>query len=130
MAHIESATNPAQYLEDASGQRGVADRAFAPADISTLRDILREASASHTPVTIAGARTGVTAGAVPLGGWVVSLERCNQLFVQSGSARAGAGVSLRQIQRDAAPTGQFFPPDPTEMLASLGGAISNNASGS
>src|SRR5271157_3101217 len=128
--HIESATDPAQYLEDASGQRGVADRAFAPAGISTLREILREASASQTPTTIAGARTGLTGGAVPLGGWVISLERFNQLSIRSGSARAGAGATLRQIQRDAAPSGQFFPPDPTETLASLGGAISNNASGS
>ena len=74
--------------------------------------------------------TGLTAGAVPQGGWVVSLERFNRLSIRSESARAGAGVSLRQIQLDAAASGQFFPPDPTETLASLGGAISNNASGS
>jgi FAD/FMN-containing dehydrogenase len=128
--HTESATDPAHYLEDASGQRGAADRAFAPADMGALREILREASASQTPVTVAGAGTGLTAGAVPQGGWVVSLERFNGLSIRSGSARAGAGVSLRQIQREAASSGQFFPPDPTETLASLGGAISNNASGS
>jgi len=127
---LQSATDPTQYQEDASGQRGLADRAFAPADIEALREILREASVSGTPITVAGARTGLTGGAVPLGGWVVSLERFNQLFVRSGTARAGAGVSLRQIQRDAAAAGRFFPPDPTEMLASLGGAINNNASGS
>src|SRR5271170_391568 len=125
---LQSATDPTQYQEDASGQRGLADRAFAPADIEALREILREASVSGTPITVAGARTGLTGGAVPLGGWVVSLERFNQLFVRSGTARAGAGVSLRQIQRDAAAAGRFFPPDPTEMLASLGGAINNNAS--
>jgi FAD/FMN-containing dehydrogenase len=128
--HIESATDPAQYLEDASGQRGAADRAFAPADISSLCEILHEASASGTRVTVAGARTGLTAGAVPQGGWVVSLERFNRLSIRNGSARAGAGVSLRQIQREAAASAQFFPPDPTETLASLGGAINNNASGS
>jgi FAD/FMN-containing dehydrogenase len=128
--HIESATDPAQYLEDASGQRGAADRAFAPADLNSLCEILHDASASGTPVTVAGARTGLTAGAVPQGGWVVSLERFNRLSIRSDSARAGAGVSLRQIQREAAASAQFFPPDPTETLASLGGAISNNASGS
>ncbi len=128
--HLESATDPAQYLEDASGQRGNADRAFAPGDIASLSEILHDASASRTPVTIAGARTGLTAGAVPQGGWVVSLERFNRLSIRSGSAQAGAGVSLRQIQREVAASAQFFPPDPTETLASLGGAISNNASGS
>jgi FAD/FMN-containing dehydrogenase len=127
---MESAIDPAQYLEDASGMRGVADRAFVPANLSELREILGQASASATPVTITGAHTGVTGGAVPLGGWVISLERFNQISVRSGSAPVGAGVSLSQIQRDAGATGQFFAPDPTETSASLGGAVNNNASGS
>jgi FAD/FMN-containing dehydrogenase len=127
---IESAIDPTPYLEDASGLRGAADQAFAPVDISGLREILREASARAIPITIAGAHTGVTGGAVPSGGWVISLERFNQLSVRSGSALAGPGVSLTQIQRDARATRQFFAPDPTETSASLGGAINNNSCGS
>lgn len=42
----------------------------------------------------------------------------------------GSGVSLREIRDAAATTRQFFAPDPTEITASLGGAIATNASGS
>jgi FAD/FMN-containing dehydrogenase len=63
---------------------------------------LREASAAGVPVTIAGGGTGVT----------------------------GAGVPLRDLQAAAQRAGQFYPPDPTENSAFLGGTIATNASGS
>ena len=62
---------------------------------------LREASAAGVPVTIAGAGTGVTGGGVPLGGWVLSLEKLNRLEVHEGFAIAGAGVPLRDLQAAA-----------------------------
>jgi FAD/FMN-containing dehydrogenase len=91
---------------------------------------LQEASAAGIPVTIAGAGTGLTGGRVPLGGWVVSLEKFKQVEVQAGYAVAGAGVLLRDLHAAAQGTGQFYPPDPTETGASIGGTIATNASGS
>jgi FAD/FMN-containing dehydrogenase len=91
---------------------------------------LREASAADVPVTIAGAGTGLTGGRVPLGGWVLSLEKFTRLEVQRGHAIAGAGVLLRDLHAAAQSTGQFYPPDPTETDASIGGTIATNASGS
>jgi FAD/FMN-containing dehydrogenase len=91
---------------------------------------LREASAANVPVTIAGAGTGLTGGRVPLGGWVLSLEKFTRLEVQRGHAIAGAGVLLRDLHAAAQSTGQFYPPDPTETDASIGGTIATNASGS
>lgn len=41
----------------------------------------------------------------------------------------GAGVALKDLHAAAARTGQFYPPDPTETWASIGGTIANNASG-
>jgi FAD/FMN-containing dehydrogenase len=43
---------------------------------------------------------------------------------------AGAGAPLQQIHDAAAARGLFFPPDPTEWSASIGGVIATNASGS
>jgi FAD/FMN-containing dehydrogenase len=117
------------YLEDASGFRGYADRVFVPQDEAEVADVLQQASASGTPVTIAGAGTGVTGARVPMGGWVLSLERLDNLEIQDGTAVAGAGVLLRDLHGEAAATGQFYPPDPTEQLASVGGTIATNASG-
>lgn len=118
------------YLEDASNLRGHAEEVFVPADEAELGRILREATATGTPVTIAGAGTGVTGGRVPFGGWVVSMERFKRLEVHSGYAICGAGVLLRDLHAAAQSSGQFYPPDPTETGAAIGGNISTNASGS
>ncbi len=102
-----------------------------PATESELLEILCERrSRDQTPVTISGARTGLTGGAVPQGGWSISLERFQRLEIASGRAIAGAGVSLEALQAAASRTGQFYAPDPTERTASVGGTIATNASGS
>jgi FAD/FMN-containing dehydrogenase len=91
---------------------------------------LREASASGIPVTVSGAGTGVTGGRVPFGGWVLSLEKFTRLDVHPGFAVVGAATLLRDLHAAAQRSGQFYPPDPTETGASLGGNIACNASGS
>ena len=118
------------YLEDASNLRGHAERLIVPADELELSAALREASASGTAVTVAGAGTGVTGGRVPFGGWVISLEKFNRLEVHRGYAICGAGVLLRDLHAAAQASGQFYPPDPTETGAAIGGNIATNASGS
>jgi FAD/FMN-containing dehydrogenase len=95
-----------------------------------VAEALRDASAAGVPVTVAGGGTGVTGAGVPLGGWVLSMEKLNRLEIHPGFAIAGAGVPLRDLQAAAQRTGQFYPPDPTENSAFLGGTISTNASGS
>jgi FAD/FMN-containing dehydrogenase len=118
------------YLTDASGYRGSAERIFVPESEGEVAGILREASAMRTPVTVAGAGTGLTGGRVAEGGWVLSLERLNRLEIHPGCAVCGAGALLRDLQTAASATKQFYPPDPTENGASIGGTIATNASGS
>lgn len=101
-----------------------------PADEAGVIAALREAAAANVPVTIAGAGTGVTGGRVPFGGWVLSLEKLDHLEIHRGYAIAGAGVLLRDLHAAAQRTGQFYPPDPTETGAAIGGNIATNASGS
>jgi FAD/FMN-containing dehydrogenase len=119
-----------RYLEDASGFHGHAERLIVPENEEALAAALREAAASGTEVTIAGAGTGVTGGRVPFGGWVISLERFKRLEVHPGYAIAGAGVLLGDVHAAAQSAGQLYPPDPTETSASIGGNIATNASGS
>jgi FAD/FMN-containing dehydrogenase len=113
-------------IEDASGFRGEAARVLTPASEAELLDII----AQRVPITMLGARTGLTGGCVPQGGWAVSLEKFRRLEVCPGRAIAGPGVSLDELQTAAARTGQFYAPDPTERTASIGGTIATNASGS
>ena len=91
---------------------------------------MRDAASSETVVTISGAGTGLTGGRVPQGGWVLSIERLNKIEIHTGYAVCGAGVLLRDLQAAAAPTKQFYAPDPTEWGASIGGTLATNASGS
>jgi hypothetical protein len=117
------------YLRDESRRTGRADRiAFA----RTAEDVLAalaEARANRRPVTVQGARTGVTGGAVPEGGLVLNLSKMDRILaVGPGEMRVEPGATLAAI-RAAVPPGFFFAPDPTEPTASIGGMISCNSSG-
>jgi FAD/FMN-containing dehydrogenase len=109
---------------------GHAERVIVPADDAAVAAALREASAAGIAVTVSGAGTGVAGGRVPFGGWVLSLEKFTRLDVHPGYAVAGAGVLLHDVHAAALASGQFYPPDPTETGASIGGNIACNASGS
>lgn len=120
----------ANYLTDASGFTGWAERVIVPQSEEEVVAALREAVESRTPVTIAGAGSGLTGARVPQGGWVLSLEKFRRLEIERGVAHVGAAVSLLALRDAAAAAGQFYPPDPTEITASMGGTIATNASGS
>jgi FAD/FMN-containing dehydrogenase len=118
-----------RYLEDSSGFRGEAQQVFIPATVDEVRELVATCSREGTPITVAGAGTGLTGARVPQGGAVLSLERFNEIEIQRGRARCGTGVLLRDLQNAAARTRQFFGPNPTEDSASMGGIISTNAGG-
>src|ERR1700683_2922633 len=119
-----------QYLTDASGFQGFADQVFAPADEAGVLEVLQRANRDRTPITVAGAGSGLTGARVPQGGVVLSLEKFRRMEIRDRSARVGSAVTLLEIRDAAAPSRQFFAPDPTEITASIGGAIATNASGS
>ncbi len=118
------------YLEDASGAKGYADRICIPKDESELLAELADARLQLAPVTIAGGGSGLTGGRVPHGGWLISMEKFRRLDVAPGKATVGAGITLHELHAAAKLSGQFYPPDPTETMAFLGGTIACNSSGS
>lgn len=120
----------AAYVSDASGFTGWADAVFAPRDEAGVVEVLRHATEQRVPLTIAGAGSGLTGARVAQGGWVLSLEHFRKLEIRTGRARAGAAIALIELRDAAAPTRQFYAPDPTELTACVGGTIATNASGS
>ena len=118
------------YLVDASGYTGSADRILVPQSEAEVAQVLCDAAAGRTAVTVSGAGTGLTGGRVPHGGWVISTERLNSIEIHTGYAVCGSGALLRDLQSAAGPSRQFYAPDPTEWGASIGGTIATNASGS
>jgi FAD/FMN-containing dehydrogenase len=129
-AESPAETIAAQYLTDASGFTGWAERLIVPATESEVVETLSEAVKSATPVTIAGAGSGLTGSRVPQGGWVISMEGFRKLEIEPRFATVGPAVTLLDLRDASTRTGQFYAPDPTEITASIGGTIATNASGS
>jgi D-lactate dehydrogenase (cytochrome) len=124
------------FLADASNTAGGrAERVLFPETAGEAARALAEAAQAGTPLTVAGAGTGIVGGRVPYGGVVLSTERLNRVggfereTLGEGWATAGAGVVLSDFQREAKARGLLYPPDPTEWSCFIGGTIATNASG-
>ena len=129
----------ALYLRDESRSTGEAAFIAFPSDEAEVQEALAFARAKRLPVTTQGGRTGLAAGAVPHGGLVLNLSRMDRVLgteLSSGSVllRVQPGVLLTNarkyidgLRREYGTL--FFPPDPTETTASIGGMIACNASG-
>ncbi|HEV2707686.1 MAG TPA: FAD-binding oxidoreductase [Pyrinomonadaceae bacterium] len=123
------------YLSDASNLAGGhAARVRIPETTEDVAAALAEATREGTPVTVAGAGTGIVGGRVPFGGVVLSTERLNKIgeitkTAQGGRATAGAGVVLADFQRAVRAERLLYPPDPTEWSCFLGATVATNSSG-
>jgi D-lactate dehydrogenase (cytochrome) len=123
------------YLEDASGNPpGRAAGLLRPASEGEAAAFLRATAGRGVAILPQAARSSLTGGAVPDGEIVVSVEKFDtigQVERRAGGARvsAGAGVRLKDLQRELAPQGLFYPPVPTYQEAMLGGTVATNAGG-
>ena len=117
------------YLQDASNYLGgFADKVVIPESIEELSSFLKT---NTQQITIAGAGTGMTASRIPESGCIVSLERFDSIGnPENGIIDVGPAVSLANLYKKLEATGYFYPPNPTESLASIGGTLATNASGS
>ncbi len=119
----------APYLKDASNTPGgFASGVLIPESVEELTEFLKN---NKEPITIAGAGTGLTASRIPNRGWIISLERFNEIGpIREGTIEVGPAVTLKDLQDHLQCTEWFYPPNPTETWASLGGTMATNASGS
>jgi D-lactate dehydrogenase (cytochrome) len=121
------------YLTDASNMPGGhAEKLFVPESVSDICEILRDANERKIPVTVSGARTGTVGGAIPFGGWVISLEKLNRIKSidkENRTAVVEPGVILADLQKAVDAEGLFYPPDPTEWSCQVGGTVATDASG-
>ena len=124
------------YLHDESRAGGHVETISFPHSEEDVIAIVRAVQAIGGALTVQGARTGITAAAVPHGGHLLSLERMNTIGAIARDAVTGQatlsvqpGAHLEDIRRVVAEAGWYFPPDPTETSASIGGMVACNASG-
>jgi D-lactate dehydrogenase (cytochrome) len=119
------------YLIDASNMPGgYSDKLFIPENTAEIAEILKDANEKRIPVTVSGARTGTVGGAIPFGGWVISLEKLNKIKkINDEFAVVESGVILTDLQKTVEARNFLYPPDPTEWSCQIGGTVATNASG-
>ncbi|HEX8287148.1 MAG TPA: FAD-binding oxidoreductase [Pyrinomonadaceae bacterium] len=121
------------YLIDASNlPGGYAEKLFIPETTQQIAEILKQANGNRVPLTVSGARTGTVGGAIPFGGFLISLEKLNRIKEINREklyARVGSGVLLTDLQKAVESENLFYPPDPTEWSCQVGGTVATNASG-
>src|SRR5688500_10471527 len=93
------------FLTDASNLAGGhAARVVFPDTAEEVAGALAEASREGTPVTVAGAGTGVVGGRIPFGGVILATDKLNRIKKivheeEGGWAIVQAGVRLADFRR-------------------------------
>jgi D-lactate dehydrogenase (cytochrome) len=148
-----------EFLQDASRMPGgYASGVVFPKTELQISEYLKKMNEIKTPVTISGNRTGLVGGAVPMGGEILATSLLTKTFPQGNEeileivagedeftrmpyqffikkvqekivAVVPPGLRLGEFQKRVEEKGWFYPPDPTEWNAFLGGTVSTNASG-
>lgn len=148
------AADYATYLKDESRLTAGDVRHIAfPSSEADIAEFLKRMNSLRVPVTISGARTGIVGGAVPIEGALLSLEKMDRI---TGILRMGEewrviaqpGLLIQSLQEQIekkqlkdvpvspdleeflnSQESYFYPIDPTETSATMGGTVATNASG-
>lgn len=95
--------------------------------------VMKYAYAHNIPVTVRGAGTGLAGGATcKHGGILLSVMKMKKIFPvdrKNQTITCQAGALLLDVQEAANAQGLFYPPDPGEKTASIGGTVITNAGG-
>ena len=98
-----------------------------------IQAILAYCNENRIAVTPRGAGTGLCGGCVPVeGGVVLSIEKMNRVLevdCKNMTATLEPGVLLMEFPKSLEGTGLFYPPDPGEKSATIGGNAMTNAGG-
>jgi glycolate oxidase len=104
-----------------------------PASTAQVAAILRHANARRIPVTPRGQGTGLVGASVALhGGIMLGTARMNRILEldeENLTLTVEPGVLLMEISKFVETHDLFYPPDPGEKSASIGGNINTNAGG-
>lgn len=105
-----------------------------PENTSEVSQILSLCNRRNIPVTPAGARTGLSGGALPvMGGLVLASSKMNQILeidTQNLQCRVQPGVITEVLQKAVEAVGLYYPPDPSSKGSCfIGGNLAESAGG-
>ncbi|MBL8045628.1 MAG: FAD-binding protein [Anaerolineales bacterium] len=123
----------AQHAKDQSSYHAVVPEVVAwPESTAEVSAILKYANAHKIPVTAWGAGSSLEGNSIPVkGGLVLNMTRMNRLVAlhkEDFQATVQPGIFYKDMNKELAKHGVFFPPDPGAN-ASVGGMLANNAAG-
>jgi glycolate oxidase len=123
-----------RYGTDALMRGHPADLVLLPGSTAEVAAIAKRCHEHRVPLTVRGAGTGYTGGAVPVrGGVLLSMERFNRILEideLNHLAVVQANVVTGDLQREVESRGLFYPPDPASLKQSaIGGNVAENAGG-
>lgn len=102
--------------------------------VEHISDILKYSNLKNFPVTVRGAGTGLSGGALPVfGGVLISMEKFNRILeidLDNAQATVEPGVITQVFQQAVASKGLFYPPDPASKGSCfIGGNLAENSGG-
>ena len=139
-AHVLTAQLTEADVYHTYGQDHTEDLHFAPDAVlrpgttEEVSQIMRLCHDSRVPVTVRGAGTGLSGGALPIhNGVVISMERFNkiiQIDERNLQATVEPGVVNEAFQNAVKEVGLFYPPDPASKGSCfLGGNLAHSSGG-
>lgn len=125
---------PKQYLSDTLGRKtGNASALVFAKSTEDVSRVLKFANDNGFSVTPRGAGTNLVGSTVPQNGGIIldlsQMNRILELDEENLTALVEPGVVLQDFQKFVEEKGLFYPPDPGEKTASIGGNIATNAGG-
>ena len=88
---------------------------------------------NNIPIIPRGAGTGLSGGCAPIcGGVVIDTTKMNHILrwdLDNGLVHIEAGVLLADLTAACTERGMFYPPDPGQRFAAVGGNVATNAGG-
>lgn len=111
---------------------GFADACVKAADRDDVVAAVKFAKAHRLGIVVRAAGTNLVGNTVPEGGIVLDvsgLNRILELDTKNNTITVEPGVLLCDLQQYVEEQGLFYPPDPAEKRASIGGNIATNAGG-
>lgn len=129
----------AEYLSDESKMVGKACSISFPENEEEILEILFRLNESNTEITVQGGKTGIAGCAVPSRGHILNLSQMNRVreFIKTDDGDflliVEPGITLLELKKAIKKLKNkeelFWPPDPTESSATVGGIASCNAKG-
>ncbi|MGI6035270.1 MAG: FAD-binding oxidoreductase [Limnochordia bacterium] len=131
--HVGEAISEDYSHDELAYDRLYPDVLVEPISTMEVAQVLRFSYQHHIPIVPRGTGTGLCGGAVALhGGIMLSMARMNRILEIDQDNRMAVvepGVILLEFQKTVEEMGLFYPPDPGEKSATLGGNVMTNAGG-